>query len=90
MTGTMLISLRLLGAVGGGYGLTAVTVPLTAVLLTAAGMPRSEATILAMMLGFLFYPLLLLWAFSVRSLVRLYAVLILVSGAVTALLVFAR
>ncbi|MBA3595148.1 MAG: hypothetical protein M3Q12_00580 [Pseudomonadota bacterium] len=75
MGSTTLVLLRLLAAIGGGYALTAATVPLAALLLAAAGMARSEATTLAMMLGFIFYALLLLWAFSVGSLSRLWTVL---------------
>lgn len=67
---------RLLGSVGGGYALTAAAVPLAGLLLSQAGMPRSEAATLAMMLGFVFYAIVLLWAFSVRSLVRLWGVLV--------------
>lgn len=53
-------------AVVGGYGCIAALVPTLAILANRAGMVRSEATVLAMMLGFFAYLLLLLWAFSTR------------------------
>ena len=82
MQGAAHVASRLLAAVGGGYALTAAVVPLAALLLAATGLARSEATTLAMMLGFVFYAVLLLWAFSVRSLARLWAV---VAGGTAAL-----
>lgn len=51
-------------AVVGGYGCIAALVPTLAILANRAGMVRSEATVLAMMAGFVAYLLLLLWAFS--------------------------
>ena len=65
-------ALRVLGAVGGGYALTALTVAVGAVALSRAGMVRSEAVALAAMLGFVLYPGLLLWGFSVRRVGRLW------------------
>ena len=59
-------ALRVLGAVGGGYALTALTVAVGAVALSRAGMVRSEAVALAAMFGFVLYLALLLWGFSVR------------------------
>lgn len=64
--------LRVLGAVGGGYALTALTVSVGAVALSRAGMARSEAVALAAMLGFVLYLVLLLWGFSVRRVGRLW------------------
>ena len=68
-------ALRVLGAVGGGYALSALGVAAGAALLARAGMPPSEAVALAAMLGFIAYLLVLLWAFSVPSLARLWLVL---------------
>ncbi|HSI61143.1 MAG TPA: iron uptake protein [Ideonella sp.] len=77
-------TLRLVGAVFGGYALSAAWVALLAVGLPAStGMARSEAVLLAGMLGFVIYLAVLIWAFAVRSLARLWAVL----GAGTALAV---
>lgn len=65
-------TLRVLGAVGGGYALTALSVAVGAVALSRAGMVRSEAVALAAMLGFVLYLVLLLWGFSVRKVGRLW------------------
>lgn len=67
--------LRLSGAVGGGYAFTSAGVALASVALRQLGLPRSEAVVLSAMLGFVLYLLVLLWAFSVRSPVRLWVVL---------------
>ncbi len=69
------ILLRIAGAVLGGYVFSAALVALLAAVLPLAGMARGEAAVSAAMLGFVLYLLVLLWAFSVRSLVRLWAVL---------------
>lgn len=67
---------RVLLAVVGGYGFTAATVMLTARGLAATGLlGRSDAVVLASMLGFLIYLGLLLWAFAEPRLARLVAVL---------------
>ena len=68
------VTLHTVAAIAGGWGLMALAVPLGALALAAAGMARSEATVLAMMLGFVAYLVLVLWAFSVR-LARLVPVL---------------
>jgi len=67
--------LRIVGAVAGGYMLTALTVIAAGAVLARLGMARSEAVALSSMLGFVFYLALLLWAFSVRSIARLLLVL---------------
>lgn len=69
--------LRISGAVLGGYAFSAALVALAAFVLMFIGMARSEAVVLASMLGFVLYLGVLLWAFSVRSLARLWAVLVL-------------
>lgn len=63
---------RLLGAVAGGYAFCAALVALLSVALSLADLPRSEAVAAAASLGFVLYLLVLLWAFSVRSLARLW------------------
>jgi hypothetical protein len=68
------IVLRIIAAVPGGYLLCAALVGLTGAALAALGMARAEAVVLAAMLGFLQYLLVLLWAFSVRSVLRLWIV----------------
>lgn len=69
------IVLRVTGAVAGGYVFCAALVALASTVLPLTGMPRSEAVVLSAMLGFVLYLLMLMWAFSVRSLLRLWAVL---------------
>ncbi|HSV54373.1 MAG TPA: iron uptake protein [Burkholderiaceae bacterium] len=81
--GRFAIALRIAAALPGGYAFTAALVALLSVALPLAGLARSEAVVLAAMLGFVLYLPLLLWAFSVRSLARLWAVL--ASGTVLAL-----
>lgn len=77
------IVLRLLAAIGGGYAVAAGLAALTAVILfVTGGLPRSEAVILASMLAFVIYLVLLLWAFSERSLLRLCSMLV-VTGVVS-------
>ncbi len=70
------VALRIAAAVGGGYAWTASCVGLLAALLPLTGMARSEAVVLSAMLGYVIYLLVLLWAFSTRSLARLGAVLV--------------
>ena len=64
--------LRVTGAVAGGYAVTALGVTTAGAVLARLGMARSEAVVLAAMLGFIVYLLLLLWGFSVPSLARLW------------------
>jgi len=70
-----LVVSRVLGAVLGGYAFSAAWVALLSVALPRVGMARSEAVILASMVGFLIYLGVLLWAFAQQSLVRVWAVL---------------
>ena len=69
------LALRVVGAIVGGYAVTALAVAACSAALAQAGMVRSEAVALCAMLGFVFYLVLALWAFSVRSVVRLWLVL---------------
>ncbi|MDP3841320.1 MAG: iron uptake protein [Oxalobacteraceae bacterium] len=80
--------LRLLGAVFGGYALTALTVAAAGAVMARFGMARSEAVVLAAMLGFVAYLALLLWAFSVRSVARLWVALAAGGAAMAILLHF--
>ena len=64
--------LRVVGAVGGGYAVTALAVTTAGAVLARLGMARSDAVVTAAMLGFIVYLLLLLWAFAVRSPARLW------------------
>lgn len=80
------IVLRLIAALPGGYAFTAALVALLAAALPLLGLARSEAVVSAAMLGFVLYLLVLLWAFSVRSLAWLWAVL--AGGTALALVLF--
>lgn len=80
------IMLRLIAALPGGYAFTAALVALLAAALPLLGLARSEAVVSAAMLGFVLYLLVLLWAFSVRSLAWLWAVL--AGGTALALVLF--
>ena len=68
------VILRILLGVLGGYALAYGIVALMTVLLALA-MPRGEAFVLAAMLGFLIYLVILVWAFAERNLVRLIVVM---------------
>lgn len=63
------VTLRVVGAIGGGFAFTTAAVALAAVVLPLAfGMARGEAVLLSTMLGFVLYLVLLLWAFAERRL----------------------
>lgn len=68
-------ALRVVGAIVGGYALTALAVAACSAALANAGMARSEAVALCAMLGFVLFLVLALWACSVRSVGRLYLAL---------------
>lgn len=67
--------LRITGAVLGGYAFSAAAVALGVALLML-GLARTEAVVLSSMLGFVFDLVVLLWAFSMHSLTRLWAALL--------------
>jgi len=70
------MALRVLGAVGGGYAFcTACAALLSVALPKLMGLPRSEAVVAAAMAGFVLYLVVLVWAFGVRSLLRLWGLL---------------
>lgn len=58
------LGLHLLGAVGGGYALAALSVAATGAFLARLGMARSEAVVLAAMLGLVAYLIWLIWSFA--------------------------
>lgn len=66
------LCLRLIAAIPAGYALSAAALTVMGALLTRFGMLRSEAVVLSTMLGFVFYLMLLIWAFAERSLARLW------------------
>ncbi len=66
----------MLGAVFGAYALTALAVSTAGAVMARLGLARSEAVLLAAMAGLLAYLGLLLWAFSVQSVARLWATLL--------------
>lgn len=72
---TLRIGLRVLGAVAGGYALTALAVAALGMVMAQLGMARAEAVTLAAMLGFVIYLALLLWGFRV-SVTRLWLTLV--------------
>ena len=61
----------MLAAVFGGYVFAASAVAALASALCAGGMARSEATVTSALLGFPVYLVVVLWAFSAPSLLRL-------------------
>jgi len=75
LTRIVRIGMRLLGAVFGGYALTALTVASAGAVLARLGVARSEAVVLSAMPGFVLYLALLLWAFSIKSVTRLWLAL---------------
>lgn len=68
----LVLAMRIVGAIAGGYALTALAVAAVSAALARAGMARSEAVALCAMLGFVVYLVLLLWGFSVRRVSRLW------------------
>jgi hypothetical protein len=73
---------RVVTAIFGGYVAASGLVALLAVgLPRLTALPRSEAVVLASMLGFVIYLALLLWAFAERKLPRLVLGLALVAAA---------
>lgn len=65
------IVVRVAGAVCGGYAWSVAFVLALSSVLAQLGVARSEAVVTASMLGFVAYLLVLLWAFSVRSTLRM-------------------
>ena len=69
------VVVRVAGAVGGGYAWSVAFVLALGSMLARLGVARSEAVVTASMLGFVAYLLVLLWAFSVCSTLRMLLVL---------------
>jgi hypothetical protein len=77
MKPSLLITTRTLLAILGGYAFSAATSAALAVALARlAGMDRSEAVLLAAMLAFVVYLVVLLWAFTAPRLGRVAVVLV--------------
>lgn len=85
-TNRIRLGLRVVGAVAGGYGVTALAVAAAGAALARLGMARAEAVVLATMLGFLGYLVILLWGFSVARVARLWAGLAAAAAAFAGLL----
>ncbi|MFN3438779.1 MAG: iron uptake protein [Acidovorax sp.] len=69
----LVLSLRVIGAVFGGYAFSAAWVAFAATALPmATGIARSEAVLLSSMLGFLVYLVVLIWAFAEGSVWRVW------------------
>lgn len=84
------LTLRIAGAVLGGYALSALLVALLAAVLVRFGMAKGEAVVSASMAGFLIYLALLVWAFSCVKLRTLWATLAASSTAAYGLLLLTR
>ena len=74
------ISLRLLAVIGGGYIASSALVAGLARALPLLGLARSEGVLLASMLGFVIYLLVLILGFARRSLMRFVVELLLMTG----------
>lgn len=85
-TNRIRFALRVVGAVAGGYAVTALAVAAAGALLARLGLARAEAVVLAAMLGFLVYLVILLWGFSVARVARLWAGLAAAAAALDGLL----
>ena len=71
-------------AIAGGYAFTWGFMALSLASLFAAGMSYNDAQFLSALLGMLVFAGAFLWAFIARSLVRIWAVLLLGAAAMTA------
>ncbi len=71
----MMVFMRILTIIIGGYALSAVIVQFLALGLAKLGMLRSEAVVASALLAFLIYLVILLWAFAERRLLRIFMVL---------------
>jgi hypothetical protein len=81
VAGGSIIAVRVLLAIIGGYTASAGLTALIAIALSVATpLPRSESVLLASMLGFIVYLVLLLWGFAERRLWCLGFVLAFLAG----------
>jgi len=71
----MMVFMRILTIIIGGYALSAVIVQFLALGLAKLGMLRSEAVVASALLAFLIYLVILLWAFAERRLLRIFMML---------------
>jgi cytochrome bd-type quinol oxidase subunit 2 len=79
------IALRLAIAVFGGYALSASIVTFSALALSSTSLlPRSEAVVLASMLGFVIYLCVVIWALAERRVARLGLTIALATAALVA------
>jgi hypothetical protein len=70
------LSLRIFGAIVGGYAFSASVVALVSLALPYwLDLPRGETAVGSGMFGFILYLGILLWAFSERSVLRIWALL---------------
>lgn len=76
------VLLRVLAGFIGGYVLTGYITAITAILLP---MTRADAVILSSMLSYLWFAGILIWAFAIQSLRKLYLILSVVIGAAATL-----
>ncbi|MFV3126966.1 iron transporter [Niveispirillum sp. KHB5.9] len=71
------VALRALAAIAGGYGVAAAT---TAFLARVLPLSRVEVTNAAMLSSFLVFVAVALWAFSARSVARVWAIILPLAG----------
>jgi hypothetical protein len=66
------VFLRLVAALGGGYGVASLAVSVAVALLVRCGLAGAEAVVTAAMSGFVLYLAILLWGLGCESVARLY------------------
>lgn len=80
-----MVGVRVVAAVGGGFGVASLAAPVMAALLARCGLPGAEAVVAAALAGFLVYLVLLLWGLACASVLRLVGVLVLCAAALAAM-----
>lgn len=75
-----MISLRLFVVIGGGYVASSALVAGLAKALPSFGLARSDGVVLASMLGFIIYLVMLILGFARRRLMRVVVDLVLITG----------
>lgn len=76
------VLLRVLAGFVGGYVLTGYVTAITAILLH---MTRADAVILSSMLSYLWFAGIIIWAFAIQSLLKLYLILAVLMSAAASL-----
>lgn len=76
------VLLRVLAGFVGGYVLTGYITAVTALLLP---MTRADAVVLSSMLSYVWFAGIIIWAFAVKSLLKLYVILAMLIGAMATL-----